>query len=70
MNLHIIFERIKKAFLVIDYKSTLKLLVRAKLCAKLREDIYLLISKYLDFVEAYKNMEQLREESASDLISV
>ena len=33
MNITYLFQKIKKAYVQIDYKSTLKLLVRAKLCA-------------------------------------
>ena len=42
------------------------MLIRAKLCAQLREDIFVLLCKYLDFMEEYKNVEQLRSEAASD----
>lgn len=66
MNIHYLYHKIKKSYIQIDYKSTLKLLVRAKLCAQLREDAYVLICKYLDFMEEYRNIEQLREENTSD----
>ena len=71
MNIHSLYHKIKKAQLQLDYKSTLRLLVRAKLIAELKEDIYVVMCKYLDFMEEYRNIEQLRDENTSDqLISL
>ena len=68
MNLPKIFRRIKRQYQQIDYANTLKLLVRTRICAQIREDMTLLMCKYLDFMEELRNIQQLRDESASDFL--
>jgi len=68
MNLPKIFSRIKRQYQQIDYPNTIKLLVRTRICAQIREDMTLLMCKYLDFMEELRNIQQLRDESASDFL--
>ena len=66
MNLRRIFSRIKRQYHQIDYPSTLKLLVRTRICSQIKEDITLLLCKYLDFMEELRHIQQLRDEEATD----
>ena len=66
MNLPKVFSRIKRQYQQIDYQSTLKLLVRTRICAQIHEDMTLLMCKYLDFMEELRNIQQLRDENATD----
>lgn len=68
MNLPKIFSRIKRQYQQIDYPNTIKLLVRTRICAQIREDMTLLMCKYLDFMEELRNIQQLRDESATDFL--
>lgn len=56
MNLRRIFARIKRQYHQVDYPSTLKLLVRTRICDQIREDVALLLCKYLDFMEELRNI--------------
>jgi hypothetical protein len=49
-----------------DYSSTLKLLVRARICSQIRQDMLILNCRYLDFKELARNIQQLRDEGTSD----
>lgn len=60
------YLKIVKQYKRIDYQSTLKILVRARICSQLKQDATLLICKYLDFMVEQRNLEQLRDENASD----
>ena len=63
-----LFLKIKAQYQCIDYKNTLRLLVRAKLCGQLREDMGMVLCKYLDFMEELKQIQQLRDENVSDAL--
>lgn len=52
--------------MAIDYQGTLKILIRAKLAAQMREDMALLMCRYLDVMEELRQLQILREERASD----
>ena len=66
LNMWAVFQRIKKTQKVVDYATTLKLLVRARSCGQMREDVTLLMCRYLDFMEHLRQLAQLRDERASD----
>lgn len=66
LNMWAVFQRIKKTQKIVDYMSTLKLLVRARLCGQMREDSILLMCRYLDLMEHLRQLAQLRDESATD----
>ena len=50
-NLERLYIKIKKAYAEVDYISTLKCLVRAKMAQQLKDDAKILICKYLDIKE-------------------
>ena len=51
LQMHWLFRKIKKQYNYIDYKGTLKLLVRARICGQIKNDLVVILSKYLDFIE-------------------
>lgn len=61
-----LYNKIKKAYAEIDYSSTLKCLVRAKLAQQLKDDAKILLCKYLDIKEIYNQICQLRLEATTD----
>jgi hypothetical protein len=56
IHLRRLFFKIKSQYVCIDHQNTLKLLIRAKLCGQLREDMTLILCKYLDFMEELKQI--------------
>ena len=61
-----LFLKIKQQYKQVDYPSTLKLLVRARIVAQIRNDALLLTCRYLDFMQCKTNIQQLRDENATD----
>ena len=53
-NLERMFKKIQKAYTEIDYKNTLKCLLRAKIAQQLKDDSKIIICKYLDIKELQK----------------
>ena len=61
-----LYKKIKKAYAVVDFNSTLKCLVRAKIAQQLKDDAKIMICKYLDVKELQKQINQLRQEATAD----
>ena len=49
-----------------DYNSTLKCLVRAKIAQQLKDDAKIMLCKYLDVKELQTQINQLRQEATAD----
>ena len=61
-----LYFKIKNQYIQIDYNSTLKLLVRARIAAQIKQDATIVICRYQDFIFKRDNVQQLRDELVSD----
>ena len=68
MNMDWLFDKINNSYTHVDYKATLRLLIRTRLVSVIREDMTLILCKYLDFMEQLRQIQQLRDENASDML--
>ena len=62
-----LYEKIKRAHTVqLSYKSTVGILTRARIAQQLKDDLKLLLCKFLDIKANEKMIDQLRAEAVSD----
>ena len=63
-----VWSKIRKSCKEINFLSTQKILVRAKIAQKLKDDAKLIICRYLDIMQLDRQIQQLRDENVSDCL--